>query len=198
MIKVWDPFVRFFHWALAIGFTIAYLTEDVLTVHVWAGYLIGSLLLIRVIWGVVGPHHARFGDFIYSPRMVLTYLRDLPLSRARRYLGHSPAGGAMVIALLIALSATVVTGLIVYAESERAGPLSPFLASRPVVPPPSDGQGQSRRRGPGSEMREVHEVMANLTLALIFLHIAGVLLASFVHRENLAWSMVTGRKRDES
>jgi cytochrome b len=130
MIKVWDPFIRFFHWALVIGFAIAYLTEDVLTVHVWAGYLIGSLLLIRLIWGVVGPRHARFGDFIYSPRMVLAYLRDLPLSRARRYLGHSPAGGAMVI--------------------------------------------------------------------VIFLHIVGVLLASFVHRENLAWSMVTGRKRDES
>ena len=104
----------------------------------------------------------------------------------------------MVIALLMALSATVVTGLIVYAESERAGPLSPFLASRTIIPPPSDGQGRSRRRGPGSEMREVHEVMANLTLALIFLHIVGVLLASFVHGENLAWSMVTGRKRDES
>lgn len=55
-IYVWDPFVRVFHWTLLAGFAIAYLTEDdLLTVHVWAGYLVGLLIVARILWGFIGP-----------------------------------------------------------------------------------------------------------------------------------------------
>ena len=176
---VWDPFVRVFHWALVAGFTIAYLTEDdLLTVHVWAGYVVGLLIVARVVWGFVGPRHARFADFLYGPATTFAYVRDLVLLRGRRYLGHSPGGGYMVVALLVAVAATVVTGLIVYGGDQGAGPLAGMFSKET-----------------GEAMEEVHEVLANIALALVFLHIAAVILASFAHRENLVRAMVTGYKR---
>ena len=128
-VYVWDAFVRLFHWALVVGFTVAYLTEDdLLTVHVWAGYVVGGLILARTIWGFVGPIHARFSDFVYAPMTTLRYMRDLILLRAPRHLGHSPGGGAMVIALIVLLAATVVTGLIVYGGDQQAGPLAGIVS----------------------------------------------------------------------
>jgi cytochrome b len=177
-VYVWDAFVRLFHWSLVAAFTVAYLIEEPLTVHVWAGYVVGLLVVARVVWGFIGSPRARFSDFIYSPATGLRYMRDLIASRAPRYLGHSPGGGAMVLALLIFLAATVVTGLIVYGGDEQAGPLAGMFS-----------------KATGEAVEEVHEVIANITLALIFFHIAGVALASFVHHENLVRGMITGYKR---
>ena len=178
-VYVWDPFVRLFHWSLVVGFAVAYLTEDdLLTVHVWAGYLVGVLIVARVIWGFVGPRHARFSDFLYDPTTTLCYVRELILIRAKRHLGHSPGGGAMVIILLLFLTATVVTGLVVYGGEQQAGPLAGLFT-----------------KDTGESMEEIHEVIANITLALIIAHIAAVILASFAHRENLVRAMVTGYKR---
>jgi cytochrome b len=178
-VYVWDPFVRVFHWTLVAGFTVAYLTEDdLLTVHVWAGYVVGALIVARVIWGFVGPARARFSDFVYAPAATLGYVRDLVLFRAERHLGHSPGGGAMVVLLLLLLAATVVTGLVVYGGDQQAGPLAGMFT-----------------KDTGEAMEEVHEVFANVTLALVLAHIAAVIFAGFVHRENLIRAMVTGYKR---
>jgi cytochrome b len=178
-IKVWDPFVRVFHWTLVICFTVAYLTEDdLLTVHVWAGYIVGALILARIVWGFIGPTHARFSDFVYAPVTTLRYMRDLVLFRAPRHLGHSPGGGAMVIALIVLLAATVITGLIVYGGDQQAGPLAGLVSKET-----------------GESLEELRELVANITLAFIIAHIAAVILASFVHRENLARAMITGYKR---
>jgi cytochrome b len=202
-VKVWDLFIRVFHWSVAVGFFVAYVTEDLLTLHVWAGYVIGGLLVLRVFWGLVGPLHARFADFVYRPATVAAYLRDLISFRAKRYLGHSPAGGAMVVALMIGLAATVWTGLELYATEEKAGPLAAASAvevqSLPVFLISSDeneaNEGGENNNGEGI-WEELHEALANLTLLLALVHIAGVLLASLVHRENLARAMVTGYKRE--
>ena len=110
-VKVWDPFVRVFHWSLAALFLVAYVTGDeAAQVHVVAGYTIAGLIALRIIWGFVGPRHARFSNFVRSPREVLAYLRDAALFRAPRYLGHNPAGGAMIVALLVMLIGTSITG----------------------------------------------------------------------------------------
>jgi len=107
-VRVWDPLVRVIHWGLAVAFAVAYLTaESAEAVHLFAGYMISGVVLIRLLWGVVGPRHARFSDFIFRPSAVLKYLRGLLTGRARRMLGHSPAGGALVIALM----ATCGTGI---------------------------------------------------------------------------------------
>jgi cytochrome b len=178
-IYVWDPFVRVFHWALVAGFVVAYLTEDdLLQVHVWAGYIVGILVVARVLWGFVGPTHARFSDFIYAPATTFAYARDLVRLRSERHLGHSPGGGYMVVLLLIFLAATVITGLVVYGGDQQAGPLAGIVS-----------------KATGEQLEEAHEVIANITLALVLAHIAAVILASFAHRENLVRALVTGSKR---
>jgi cytochrome b len=164
---------------LVAGFTVAYLTEDdLLAVHVWAGYVVGALIIARVIWGFVGPEHARFSDFVYGPVATFHYVRDLVLFKAERHVGHSPGGGAMVVALLVLIAATVVTGLIVYGGDQQAGPLAGIVSKET-----------------GEAWEEAHEVIANITLAFVLAHIAAVIFASFAFKENLARSMVTGYKR---
>jgi cytochrome b len=196
-IQVWDPVVRIAHWSVALAFFVAYLTEDVTTVHIWAGYVVGVLILARIVWGFSGPRHARFTDFVTNPVTAIRYFWDLILARAKRYIGHSPAGGAMVIALLIFLMGTVVTGLIRYAE-DGAGPLAPLYTQTSTLKTEqvlAGGEEEGDERGGDSAFGEAHELIANITLGLVIFHILGVLLASFVHHENLVKAMVTGRKR---
>jgi cytochrome b len=198
---VWDLFVRLAHWTIVAGFFIAYFTEDALTLHVWAGYAVGVVVLLRIVWGFVGLQHARFSDFLYRPSEVAAYLRDLLTFRARRYLGHSPAGGAMVLILLVGLLATVASGLMLYALEENAGPLAGIVTGGTLpleqVEDADEGRGAGSYGSEGNAelWEEMHEISANLMLVLIGLHVAGVFLASYGHRENLVRAMVTGRKR---
>ena len=114
-IPVWDPAVRLFHWTLAGAFLVAYVTEDEWEMlHVNAGYLIGILIALRLLWGFIGTPHARFADFVHAPSEVTAYVSDAVRLRAPRYIGHNPAGGAMVLALLISLTVTVLTGIALY------------------------------------------------------------------------------------
>jgi cytochrome b len=204
MIRVWDVFVRLFHWSVAVGFFVAYFSEDVLSLHVWAGYVVSAPVLLRIVWGFIGPEHARFSSFIYPPGTVLRYLWDLVVGRATRYLGHSPGGGAMVLVLLNGLFGTGGTGLVLYAIEENAGPLAPFVSSaspsgqaQPALQQEGDEDYQGAERSE-EFWEELHEVIANVVLVLIVLHVAGVLLASYVHGENLTRAMITGRKRAPS
>lgn len=202
MVRVWDIFVRVSHWALAAGFFVAYFTEDnLLLLHVWAGYLVGVLVVLRLLWGVVGPKHARFTDFVCEPRRAAGYLLDLFRFRAPRYLGHSPAGGAMAIVLWIGLLVVVWSGLEFYAIEEGAGPLAAASgasnaaapgAARLVLVSEEPSEGEGGRKG---LWEAVHEAGAEILFVLVLLHIAGVVLASLVHRENLLRSMVNGMKR---
>jgi cytochrome b len=195
-IPVWDRIVRIGHWLIAGGFLVAYLTEDdLLTVHVWAGYLVGAVVCLRIVWGFIGSKHARFSDFFYTPQQALRYLNDLVRRRAKRYLGHSPAGAVMAYALLVAILATTFSGLLVYAYDKREGPLAGVIAKQYVGM--TDEQRDRASESMEDFWQETHEVLANLTLALVVLHIGGVALSSLAHRENLVRAMVTGRKRSE-
>lgn len=205
-VTVWDPVVRVAHWALVAAFAIAYLSAeeeggdgpDLL--HVWGGYAVGIIVALRAAWGFVGPRHARFSEFAYGPITTLRYLADLVRGHARRYLGHSPAGGAMVIALLVCLAATVGTGLVAYGDRGK-GPLADAggaVVARAYAEENERGaQAGSERAGKRTEsvLGELHGTLANITLALIILHILGVGLASMAHRENLVAAMITGEKR---
>ena len=167
-VKVWDPVVRVFHWSLVAAFIVAWLTGDELeTLHEIAGYVILGLVAVRLLWGVMGSRYARFTQFVPSVRGFATYMKDMLTGRERRYLGHNPAGGAMVIVLILALIATGGSGWMMT--------LDMFWGTEWV--------------------EELHEVMANLMLLLVSLHVAGVIFASLRHGENLVRSMINGRKR---
>jgi cytochrome b len=180
-IKVWDPLVRLFHWGLVGAFAVVWLTEDEsMAVHAYAGYGIAILLLFRLLWGVLGTRYARFSDFVKSPAIVIDYLQNLVLLRAARTIGHNPAGGAMIVALIITLLVTTLTGLLAYGAT-GAGPLAELLFAESPY---------------GSEfLEETHEFFANFTLFLVVVHLLGVGFGSYLHGENLVRAMITGNKR---
>lgn len=212
-VQVWDVFVRIFHWSVAIAFFVAYFSEDeLLTVHVWAGYTIAALVVLRIVWGFVGPRHARFSDFVTGPWKALRYLLDLIAGRAQRHLGHSPAGGVMVLLLLAGMLATLWSGMQLHAIENDAGPLAALATTSAATGSTSsralafisvaradENERETRYengdRGGEEFWEEVHEILANAVMALVVLHVLGVLLASVAHRENLVVSMITGTKR---
>ena len=219
-VLVWDPAVRIAHWLLVLFFFVAYLTDDDwLSLHTLAGYGVTIYVVVRLIWGFVGLGHARFSDFAYGPLEAIRYLRDLISFRAKRYVGHSPAGGFMIFVVLFSLAVTTATGIALLAVEENAGPMAPWLGGEAVrtetaqgldVPAAStrasvdkdDHEGEENHADNNHEegeeaLEEIHEVFSNLTLLLVILHIAGVVLASVAHKENLARAMITGRKRPE-
>jgi cytochrome b len=165
---VWDPLVRIGHWTLVLSVAIAWIThERVGRVHEIAGYIALAVVALRVVWGFVGTPHARFADFLRTPRATLDYAL-LVLRRAEpRFLGHNPLGGWMVAALLASVAATSLSGWLLITD-----------------------------RYWGSESVEaIHEFFADALLVLIALHVAGVVFASLRQGENLVRAMVTGRKR---
>jgi cytochrome b len=166
--KVWDPLVRVFHWSLVASFAVAWLTADeVMTLHEWAGYAAAALIGFRLLYGLFGPHYARFSQFVRGPKATLGYASALVKRRERRYLGHNPLGGLMVVALLVTMAAIALTGFMMTTDAYW-----------------------------GVEwVEETHETLANVMLVLVGLHVLGVVLASFAHHENLVLAMVTGRKR---
>lgn len=186
-VKVWDPLVRIFHWALVASFLTAYLSaHDWFSVHIGAGYVITALVVFRLVWGVIGTEHARFRSFVRSPMIVLSHLKDFVTLSARRYIGHNPAGGAMVIALLISLTAIILTGMQLYAEADNAGPFAGLHLGQ-YIGLGADGGGKYF-------WEDLHVLFVNATLVLVFLHVSSVVIGSFAHRENLPRAMVTGKK----
>ena len=193
-IKVWDRAVRIFHWLLVVLFALAYLSEDIETLHVYAGYGVLGLIGFRLVWGLIGSQYARFSDFIYGPAAVVRYARSLLSGKPIHYLGHNPIGGWMIVLLLLSLFGTCWSGLKLYAAEEGKGP----LAGAPAIVASAWADEGEHGNGEGEEFWEdVHEALTNLTLMLVFIHIAGVVVASRLHGENLARAMVTGYKEKQ-
>jgi cytochrome b len=167
-IKVWDPLVRLFHWSLVTGIALAWITSEGWDrAHEITGYIIAGLVGFRLLWGLIGSKHARFSDFVRGPGAVLAYVKQMPRGRAPRFIGHNPAGGAMVVLLILSTIAICLTGWMMSLDA--------FWGVEWV--------------------EDVHEAFATAMLVLIGLHVAGVIYSSLEHRENLVRAMVTGRKK---
>lgn len=191
-IPVWDPLVRIGHWVLLAAVATGLITRgEPETLHQAAGYIVGGYVVLRLVWGIVGTRRARFETFLRSPLAGLRYLGDLLTGKAERHVGHSPAGGLMVVALLAALSGVTATGL----AMENHVQVPAFVAA--VVPVEAGEGGEAGEEGEEEEgpWGEIHEAFANLVLGLALLHVAGVAAASVAHRESLVRSMIDGRKR---
>lgn len=166
-ILVWDAPVRLCHWLMVASFAGAYLTaesERWRLMHVTLGYTLAGLVAFRLIWGLVGTRHARFAAFVRGPAAVASYLRSLLRGAPEHHTGHNPAGALAIVAILLLAVGVSVSGWAVYSDT-------------------------------GSEwLEETHEVLANLMLALVIVHVAAVALSSWLHHDNLVGAMFSGRK----
>ncbi len=167
-LRVWDPFVRLFHWSLVAGMAAAWFTSSMRgDLHQWIGFVVAALVLARIVWGLIGKGHARFSSFVSGPATVIHYLKSILRGTERRYVGHNPAGGAMIMALIIVILGTCLTGWLMTTDVWYGDEVMQFT----------------------------HSAFAYSVVALIAAHLAGVVLASVRHKENLPRAMVTGMKR---
>lgn len=168
-ILVWDWPTRIGHWLLAASFILAYVTaesERWRLVHVLAGNAVLGIVSFRLLWGFLGSRYALFSEFITTPKKVAAYLQSyLPGSATGvRHIGHNPAGGWAVVVLLLSAGAAAVTGLLAYQYPDL------------------------------NRIGEIHEWSANSAMAMVGVHLVGVVVSSLVHKENLLVAMVTGAK----
>ena len=177
---IWDLPTRLFHWALAASFGVAYLTSEGdrwRSVHVFFGYLLLALVVFRLVWGFAGSHYARFSSFWFSPKEAFDYLKQVLARTAPRHVGHNPTG-SIAIYLLLALAVVVsITGVLTLGGDEQQGIAAGWFTFSQI-----------------KVMKEFHAYAANGMLLVICGHIAGVVVESLLHKENLARSMVTGFK----
>lgn len=166
-ILVWDAPVRLTHWLMVTSFFTAYLTtedDELRWLHLSAGYTLAILVAFRLVWGVIGTRYALFSNFVRGPRAVLGYVRSLRTGHPEHHVGHNPAGAVAVLLLLGMAAIVTASGWVTY------------------------------RQGDDSWIEEVHELAANLMLAVVVVHVLGVLVGSWLHRENLIGAMFTGKK----
>ncbi|MBP7000327.1 cytochrome b/b6 domain-containing protein [Amaricoccus sp.] len=166
-VRVWDPLLRVLHWTLAAGFLGAFALTSPRGTHETLGWIAVAAAAARILWGFAGPRRARFADFVPGPAGLLAYARAVLRGTEPRHLGHNPAGGAMVVALLAVVAGLGATGWMM---------------------------GLDRFWGAGW-LEELHETIADLGVGLVVLHWLGVAWESLRHRENLVLAMITGRKR---
>ncbi|OZA77305.1 cytochrome b/b6 domain-containing protein [Polynucleobacter sp. 39-46-10] len=167
-IMVWDMPVRVFHWLLVICFAGAWLTsesERLAMIHYAFGYTACLLVLIRLVWGVIGTRYARFTQFLKSPRAVIEHFMTMLRGHPHHDVGHNPAGGLVMFALMLLILLIGLTGYLSVKE---------FLGNAPS---------------------EAHEVVASLVLGLVIVHIIAAIGMSVIERQNLVRSMVTGKKK---
>ena len=166
-ILVWDAPVRVFHWLMVLSFAGAYLTaesERWRLLHVTLGYTMVGLVGFRILWGLIGTRHARFASFVRGGAAVMRYVRSMLAGRPEHHVGHNPAGALAIVALLVLTLIVAASGWATYNEVG------------------------------GKWFEELHEGVANLMLAVVGVHVAAVVLSSWLHRENLVGAMISGRK----
>jgi cytochrome b len=197
-LPYWDPLLRLAHWGIAVVVIANYaFTKEGGSVHIAFGWAGLAILILRLIWGFVGPMEARFSSFPPNPMAALRHLGRMLRGAAPHYPSHNPAGALMAYALWACLGVITLTGL-------GMSGLSPFAQAEleaavadgdwsVLVEEDGDAEGESESLY-GDVLEEVHEVAANLIVILAFLHVAGVVVESRVLRRNLVAPMLMARR----
>lgn len=166
-ITVWDRFVRVFHWSVAVAFLLDFwVLEEGDPPHEWVGYFLGVILVLRIVWGFIGPHNARFVSFFPTPQRIKNHLADLRAHQINRAEGHNPLGGAMVIALMLMLATVSMSGWMLTWDMFWGSEL----------------------------MEEIHELSAELTMMLVVIHVAAIIIMGRITRIPLIRTMLTGKR----
>jgi len=166
-MQVWDVPTRVFHWLLAASFAGAFLTaesERYRDIHVLLGYTLLGLIAFRLVWGFIGSRYAQFRSFLFKPAEIAAYAVSMMKAKPAHYVGHNPAGSLSVFLLLALGIAVGISGYVIFQDIG------------------------------GDALAELHELVAYFMLAVVGLHLVGVLVSSLLHRENLVRSMITGSK----
>ncbi|MFN6925043.1 MAG: cytochrome b/b6 domain-containing protein [Tabrizicola sp.] len=189
--------MRITHWGIAVSvLSNALLNRGGSVTHVTLGWIVMALLVLRLLWGLVGPYEARFSAFPPNPLAALTHLRELLTGRVRDYPSHNPAGALMAYAFWATLLVVTATGLVM---TGGATPMQ--VANDKAAVASGDWSALIREGGEEDESelsdaaKEVHEVAANLLLILAALHVAGVFVESRAMRRNLVAPMVLGERK---
>jgi cytochrome b len=179
-IRIWDLPVRLFHWVLVVLIVVAVVTQKVggnaMEWHFRAGYAVLTLIVFRIIWGLVGPRYARFSSFLPGPAKVTAYLRDTKEGRSEKYLGHNPLGSLSVFALLGVILAQAVSGMLANDDIASEGPLVKFISKEL-----SDSFTWFHK-----------EISANLLYVLVGLHVLAIVYYYFAKKKDLVTPMITG------
>jgi cytochrome b len=178
-VTVWDAPTRLFHWCIVILIFTSWLSADqgYMRIHLWSGLSLLVLLLFRIGWGFAGATTSRFSNFLHTPSRIFAYLKTVARGGKPLHAGHNPAGGLMVLVLLTVLLAQAVTGLFANDGLKFSGPLALLVSS--------DASDQ---------VTQIHGVIFNIILLLVWLHLVAIGFYYLVKGENLVGPMVTGKK----
>ena len=169
---MWDLFVRIAHWTLAVCVLTAWITaewkfESAEPIHEWGGYAVLLVIALRIVWGCVGSRYARFAQFAIGPSRTLAYAKAVVRGVEPRYLGHNPLGAWMIVALLATAALASLSGWLSITD----------------------------RFWGVAWVQDTHHVLGDGLIALVSLHVAGVVYTSLRQRENLVAAMLSGLKR---
>jgi cytochrome b len=176
---IWSLPTRFSHWFVFLAIVITYFIggeEEYINAHTALGYLAGILILFRIIWGIVGPRYSKFSDFPIGISKMKEFVTNMKSSKSK-YPGHNPGASLIMLAIIVAILLVVITGMMNLAAEGQG-----FLASMNL-------------NGESDFFEEAHDVMVNILIALVALHLAGIAIDTILHRESgtLA-SIFTGYK----
>ena len=183
---VWDLPLRAFHWLLAFSILASYLTAEnggfnAMTWHMYLGYWTAGLIIFRVIWGFVGPRHARFVNFLPTPGKLFRYLKGFFHGDTVHTVGHNPAGSIMVVIMLVLVAFQVTTGMMSTDDIFTYGPYNAAVSS-----------------ATGRDMTLLHGNNFNFILAAIVIHVLAIFFYRVFKGHKLVWPMITGRKPAEN
>lgn len=181
LAKIWDGPTRLFHWLLVISIGAQYITaewlSDAMQWHFYIGYFTLGLVLFRLFWGVIGTTYAKFSSFIYPPRSIVEYCKTLPARNSKHYAGHNPAGGVVVVLLLVMIALQAISGLFMTDDVFLDGPYR-YMASDKVL----------------DIMSAIHNQLFWVIVGFVALHICAVLFYVLYKKQPLIRAMFSGKK----